>query len=244
MELRDYGQMLRRRGWIILAVAVIAAISAFVFSRFLVTPAYRSEVLLSVLSTRTADYGSNLGAKGVVNNFAETIRQDDALAAQVADRLKLDLPPDTIKGRIQVDPDELNVTIRIRAEDGDPIIAKNIAQTYAQAFVEQRDIANQQMDQRDRVEVRILRNARDGDRFKPQTRTNTLAGLAVGALLGLLVVFALEYASAGTIRTASDIERYIGAPVLGMIPPAEGASPRRQAAGQGRESGARATPAK
>jgi capsular polysaccharide biosynthesis protein len=232
VELRDYVRILIQRGWIVVLTAIVGAVSAFLFSRFLVTPEYRSDVLLSVLSTRTGDYGSNLGAKAVVNNFAETIRQDDELAAVVADRTRLDLPPDALKGRIQVDPDELNVTITIRAIDRDPIIAKQIAQTYAQAFVEARDILNQKMDQRDRVEVRILRNARDGERSKPQTRVNTMAGAVLGGLLGLLLVFALEYAAAGTIRGPQDIERFLGANVLGTVPPVTSTNGRRSPLGR------------
>ena len=218
MQLRDYVRVLLQRGWILVLTALVGAASAFLFSRYLVTPEYRSEVLLSVLSTRTGDYGSNLGAKAVVNNFAETIRRDDELAATVADRTRLDLPPDALKGRIQVDPDELNVTIRIRATDTDPIIAKNIAETYAQAFVEMRDALNQKLDQNDRVEVRILTHARDGEKSKPQTKVNTLAGGVLGGLLGLLIVFGLEYMAAGTMRGVEDIERYLGTNVLGAIP--------------------------
>jgi capsular polysaccharide biosynthesis protein len=182
---------------------------------------------MSVLTTLTGDYGSNLGAKAVVNNFAETIRRDDELAAIVADRTRLDLPPDAIRGRIQVDPGELNVTIRIRATDTDPIIAKNIAETYAQAFFEMRDALNQKLDQNDRVEVRILTHARDGEKSKPQTRINTMAGGVLGLLFGLLIVFGLEYAMAGTIRGAEDIERYLGTAVLGAIPPGVSANGRR-----------------
>lgn len=244
MELRDYVRILLQRGWIIGVVAVVGAISALLFSRFLVTPEYRADVLLSVLSTRTGDYGSNLGAKAVVNNFAETIRQDDELAATVADRTRLDLAPDTLKGRIQVDPDELNVTLKIRATDADPIIAKQIAQTYAQAFVEARDILNQKMDQRDRVEVRILRNARDGERSKPQTRINTAAGGVLGLLFGLLIVFGLEYMAAGTVRGVTDIERYLGTAVLGTIPASETSHGRRSLMGRRSEAGTRATPAR
>ena len=94
MALRDYMRILLRRGWIIVLLAVVAALSAFVFSRYLVKPEYRSEVLLSVLPTRPADWGSGQGAKGMLNNFAEQIRQNDDVAARVADVLKLDLPPD------------------------------------------------------------------------------------------------------------------------------------------------------
>lgn len=244
MELRDYIRILWRRGWIPVLIAVAAALSAFLFSRFLVTPEYRSDVLLSVLSTRTGDYGSSLGAKSVVNNFAETIRQDDQLAAVVADRTRLDLPPDALKGRIQVDPDELNVTIRIRATDTDPIIAKTIAQTYAQAFVEDRVLQNQNMDQRDRVEVRILRNARDGERFKPQTRVNVMAGAVLGFLFGLLIIFGLEYLASGAIRGAEDVEKYLGTHVLGAIPTSANGAARAGGRQRQSEPGTRATPAK
>lgn len=244
MALRDYMRILLRRGWIIVLLAVVAALSAFVFSRYLVKPEYRSEVLLSVLPTRPADWGSGQGAKGMLNNFAEQIRQNDDIAARVADVLKLDLPADDLKGRIQVDPDELNLTLRIRATDADPIIAKRIAQAFAQTFVEFRDSENQKVDQRDRILASITRNARDGDRFKPQTRVNLLAGAVLGALLGLIIVFGLEYAAAGTVRGAEDVEKYLGTNVLGMIPAGANDPSHRPAPTTRAEAERRASPAK
>ncbi len=243
MALRDYVRILLRRGWIIVVLAAVAALSALVFSRYLVKPEYRSEVLLSVLPTRPADWGSGQGAKGMLNNFAEQIRQNDDVAARVADILKLDLPPDELKSRIQVDPDELNLTLRIRATDADPIIAKQIAQAFAQTFVEFRDSENQKVDQRDRILASITRNARDGDRFKPQTKVNVLAGLALGGLLGLVIVFGLEYVAAGTVRGTEDVEKYLGTSVLGVIPAGANDPGRRPAPATRPEAETRATPA-
>lgn len=243
MALRDYVRILLRRGWIIVVLAVVAALSAFLFSRYLVKPEYRAEVLLSVLPTRPADWGSGQGAKGMLNNFAEQIRQNDDVATRVADVLKLDLPPDELKSRIQVDPDELNLTLRIRATDADPIIAKQIAQAFAQTFIEFRDIENQKVDQRDRILASITRNARDGDRFKPQTRVNVLAGAILGGLLGLIIVFGLEYAAAGTVRGAEDVEKYLGTNVLGAIPAGANGRDHRPAPAPRTEAERRASPA-
>ncbi|OGO43225.1 MAG: hypothetical protein A2Z04_05065 [Chloroflexi bacterium RBG_16_57_9] len=74
------------------------------------------------------------------------------------------------------------------------------------------------MDQRDRVLVDIRDFARY-ELYSPKKRVNVLAGGVLGALIGTLIVLALEYLEAGTIRSAEDLERMIGVPVLGAIPP-------------------------
>ena len=53
MELRDYLQLAKRRGWIVILVAVVAAVSAYAFCR-LQTPLYRSTMQLTVLPARVA----------------------------------------------------------------------------------------------------------------------------------------------------------------------------------------------
>ncbi len=46
-----------------------------------------------------------------------------------------------------------------------------------------------------------------------------MAAAVVGLLLGGLVVFFLEWIESDVIRSAQDVERYIGVTVLGTIPP-------------------------
>ena len=55
MELSDYFRILRQRGWIIVVVAVVAAVSAFGFSK-LQRPIYKSSMQVTVLPARN-DYG-------------------------------------------------------------------------------------------------------------------------------------------------------------------------------------------
>lgn len=221
MELRDYARILLKRGWIIVLVAFVAATSALIFSKFFITPEYRSSVRLTAKPARPGDYGSGLAIKNVLWNLSEQLRSDEVVQ-EAANRLQLDLPLETLRGRITTDPDEARFTIRIDAWDYDPVIAQQIAQAFAQVFVEKNTRDNLEVDQRDRILVDILNNAKYGERIKPRNKVNTLAGGIMGLLLGGLIAFGLEYVEAGTVHTVEDVERYVGVPVLGAIPAGAG----------------------
>ena len=45
-----------------------------------------------------------------------------------------------------------------------------------------------------------------------------LAGAVFGLLLGVLLIFLLEWVSSGVIHRSQDIERYLDIPVVGTIP--------------------------
>jgi len=53
--------------------------------------------------------------------------------------------------------------------------------------------------------------------IKPRKRVNLMIGAALGLFLGLAAAFFLDYLD-NTFRTPEDIERYLGASVLGVIP--------------------------
>ena len=67
---------------------------------------------------------------------------------------------------------------------------------------------------------------------RPKTGINVAAGAILGALLGGVIVFVLEWNEAGVIRSPGDVERFLGLPVVGLIPAVENASERRKAGRQ------------
>jgi len=99
--------------------------------------------------------------------------------------------------------------------------------TMAMVFAQDRDQWNQQQDKRDRIEVKMLDSVYNlgWQQYSPQTKINTLAGGLFGVLVGVMVVFFLEWLEMDTIRTAGDVERAIGVAVLGVIPPVSGDTP-------------------
>jgi capsular polysaccharide biosynthesis protein len=232
MEIKDYFRILRKRGWILLAVAAIAAASAFGFSK-MQTPIYSASVKLSVVPARATDWGSNNSLKDLLRNYAENIRTH-TMAQIVIDRAQLDMNTTTLLSKLFVSPDSSTFTLEIEARDRDPEVVMAMADTLAKVFIQDRDQWNQQQDKRDRIEVRMLDSVYNlgYEQYSPQTRVNTLAGGLFGLLMGAIVIFFLEWLEMDTLRTAGDVERAIGVAVLGAVPPVSGDAPH--AAGEKR----------
>ena len=71
MELQDYLNILRKRGWIIIALALLAAAAAFGFS-LTQTKIYRASAKVSVVPG-TPDWGLGNTAKYLLRNFVINI---------------------------------------------------------------------------------------------------------------------------------------------------------------------------
>ncbi len=232
MQLQDYARVLLKRGWIIILLALLAAASAYGFSK-LQTPIYRSTVTLSAVPARPSDYGQSLAIKNLLRNYVQQM-QSPAITQPVIDKLQLDISPDKFVSQLNFNADESTLLITIEARHPLTKTVPGLAQTLAETFVAAHNQENLQIDQRDRILITILRNATSPEIFSPKTSINTLAGAILGALLGIIVVFALEWLDSDIVRTTEDIERVIGVTVLGSIPTiAERASaPARQRARQ------------
>ncbi len=218
MEIKTYLYIIRKRGWIIVLAALIAGVAAFGFSR-LQDPVYRARILVSVLPAR-ADWGLSNSTKDLLRNF-QTNLLTHRTAQKVIDRAQLDMNSYELLAEVEANPEPDRFVMEIIAKDGDPQTAITIVQTMAQVFVDERDIWNQKQDKRDRIDVIVVDNARDAPQWQPKPTTNALAGLILGALLGAAIVFLLEWLESGTIRTSADVEKHLGAAVLGAIPSGE-----------------------
>jgi len=217
MEIRDYFRIIGKRLWIIILVTIITAGSAYGFSK-LMAPVYRSTILLNVVPARP-DWGLQQTILGYLRNYAgEITSRSNAL--ETINRLQLDITPDQMIAKLTVSPIESDLLIQIDADDYDPIIAANIAQTTADVFVENINARMLEVDKSDRVDVYIRDYAQPGHLHKPKPKINGLAGGVFGLLLGLIIVLVLEWLEADVIRSSSDLERHVNLPVLGAIPAA------------------------
>lgn len=226
MQLQDYARVLLKRGWIIVLLALLAAGSAYGFSK-LQTPIYKSTVTLSAVPARPSDYGQSLAIKNLLRNYVQQM-QSPAITQPVIDKLQLDVSSDKFVSQLNFSADESTLLITIEARHPLTTTVSRMAQTLAETFVSAHNQENLQIDQRDRILITILRNATSPDIFSPKTSINTLAGAVLGALLGLIVIFVLEWLDSDIVRTVEDVERVINVTVLGSIPTiaAEGASAR------------------
>lgn len=216
MQLQDYARMLLKRGWIIIVLAIIAAGSAYGFSK-LQTPIYKSTVTLSAVPARPSDYGQSLAIKNLLRNYVQQM-QSPAIAQPVIDKLQLDVSVDKFVSQLNFNADESTLLITIEARHPLTQTVAQMAQTLAETFVSVHNQENLQIDQRDRILITILRNATSPEIFSPKTSINVLAGAILGALIGLMIIFVLEWLESDIVRSTEDVERFIGVTVLGTIP--------------------------
>ncbi len=229
MSLTEYVRILRRWGWVVLLMAIVTAGSAYVFSKAQ-TPIYRSTVIVSMNPSRT-DAGLTQAAKSVLRLYVLNI-DTETFAQRVIDELKLDRTAASLKGDVTIASDDSRFAIQIDVKDTNPDTANDIARVWADLVVSWRDEQNANVRNEDKV-VAVVVDSPRAVLFRPNTRVNVLAGAILGLLLGALIVFAIEYAEAGVIRSPQDVERALSLSVLGAIPPTESGA---AAAGRNRAS--------
>ncbi len=227
MALIDYWLILRRRGWIIALLAALTAASALVFS-LVQTPVYKSTIYVGVLPARP-DLGLTQSAKTLLRLYVSVINTE-TFAQKVIDAKQMDRTAGDLLGDVTIASDDSRFVIQIDVKDSDPAEANDIAQKWADFFIQWRDDQNAAARREDRVEAFALdppRPALD----HPKKTINTLAGAILGALLGGVILFVLEYVESGILRSPQDIDRMLALPVLGAIPVTETvrASARRRA---------------
>jgi capsular polysaccharide biosynthesis protein len=227
MELHGYLEILRRRGWIIIAVAVLAAVMAFGVSK-VQTKTYRATARISAVPARP-DWGLSNSAKDLLRNFVNNINTHD-MANQVIARAQLDMNSYDLLAKITVSAEPDNFIIRIDAKDQDPEVAKKIATTMANEFVDERVAYYQTQDKSNRIEVKLVDSVIDAPLYRPKPLTNTLVGLLLGALIGVVIALALEWMSSDVLATVEGAERSLGLPVLGAIPAVSPARDRAESA--------------
>jgi len=213
VEFRDYIRVLRRRGWLIVLLAVLTAGAAFAFSK-MQTPVYEASARL--LITSRPDFGQTQAARELRRDFATYLRSS-LRAADVIEELQLDMTPFELLGDAEIAASTSENVVQVTVENTNQELAKEIARTWAEQLIIWRQEQNAALREEDRIKAQLLDEPTVGlDR--PQTTINTAAGGVFGALLGVVVVFALEWIESGIVRRPEDVERYLDIPVVGTIP--------------------------
>ena len=215
MQLRDYIRIFTRRAWVIALVVAISAASALVVSK-LQTPEYRSTIILNVWPARL-DWGLQQSIQNLMRNWAGKIVSRDT-ALRTINELELDITPEEFMTKVTAKPVESDSIIEVTADDYDPLIARDIAQTTAEFFVQDINAWKVTLDRRDQVDITIRDYALPGVLHKPKWKVNVLAGAVLGGVMGVLLVLVLQWLEADTLRTPDDVEQYAGVAVLGIIP--------------------------
>ncbi|NDJ35533.1 MAG: hypothetical protein GYB64_12780 [Chloroflexi bacterium] len=221
MQIQTILNILWRRGWIMILLAVLTAGAAYVFSTIMEqrAPVYKSSIRIGVEPART-DFGQAQAAQQLLRYYTEWM-YSNYRAQEVIERLDLDMTPDQLRSDVTIASENSRLVIQIDVENRNGDLANDIAREWALLFVEWRNQENAQVRREDRIDAVILDDPRYGLAF-PNTTINTAAGAVLGLLVGVAIVLVLEYIESGIIRSTEDVDRFLEMPVLGTIPRTEG----------------------
>jgi capsular polysaccharide biosynthesis protein len=218
MELSDYLRILRQRGWIILLLGVLTAGAAYVYSNSR-PPVYKASVRVLVNANRP-DFGQTQAARALLRDYAVWLNSSYRAGA-VIDQLQLDMTPGQLMGDATIAASDSTNEIQIDIENSEQQVAGDISRVWAEQLIQWRDQENTGLRSEDRINAELLDDPGVGPVSGPDSRQpviNGLAGGVFGAMIGVVVVFLLEWIQSGVLRRAADVERYLEIPVVGSIP--------------------------
>lgn len=220
LELRDYVNVLIKRWWLILLVAVGAVAAGYGYT-LTQQPLYQAQVVLQVVPSRN-DNGLIEFATKNINSYTTGLSSRDFISSVLtspANEGQLDdLNADDVLARLktQAQPDQLKVIMTV--DDPDPARAAALANAVADAYVLKEAADEQKKLSQDKVFLQKVDTARKPDRpYQPRPLLTAGAAGLLGLVLGLILAFALEFTDT-TLKTADDVQRYLALTPVGLIP--------------------------
>lgn len=205
--------------WIILP-ALIGGILMGVISYKVLKPTYQATSKLYIVGSDTTislsdlQLGSNLTAdyQEVFRNWhVHEIVSQRLHATKGYEEDMLSVTGNKTTGSITVTNPQGTHVLYITAVAKDPVMAKDIADTYAEVA---REFIAAKMDMR---EPNIFEEARLGLQIGPNKTRNIMLGLLLGGLLAVAVI-TIQFLLDDRIRTEEDITKSTGLATLGMVP--------------------------
>ena len=209
-------KVLWKRKFLIALVALVAGITAFAYSSFVIKPQYTSTTRIYVVNRNQADKpgltNQDLQAGAyLVKDYREIILSQDVLEKVVADQsLTIDAKTLGKKVSVTVPADTRIVSISVR--DGKPEEASRIANAL-------REVAAQKIISVTRVsDVTTLEEARPATSpSSPNIRRNTMMATIAGVGFIVVIVLLVELLD-DRVKRPEDIEEVMHLSLLGVIP--------------------------
>ncbi|MGB7604377.1 MAG: Wzz/FepE/Etk N-terminal domain-containing protein [Lutisporaceae bacterium] len=215
IDIRELFLIIKKRLWLILLITLITTFIAVIFSFYILQPVYQANTTLYVGKNINVEgsmgYQDVLMSGQLVKDYRELAKSRLVSNLVISELGLKDIDTKVITDMLGVNLKSETRIIEITAQHTDPELAKQVANKVADVFkrksVELIEVDNVQVI--DVAETPV-------NPIKPNKTMNVAIGFVLGLMLGLGIVFMIEYLD-NTIKTANDVEKYLGLPVIGTI---------------------------
>ena len=216
IDLREYFSIIKKRFWIIALITVVAMVVSGVISFFMLSPVYEAKSTLIVNTEKNEETQMITGDQFSVSQklavtYGEIIKSR-AVLESVISNLKLDSEYEDLVEKITVSPVQDTQIISISVQDTNPKKARDIANEIPKVFEKEVKRITKAND------IQVIDKAiLPENPIKPNKIMNVAIAAVLGMMIGLFVVFVLEYLD-NKIKTPQDVEKHLDLPILGVIP--------------------------
>ena len=192
IDLREYFGIIKKRSKLIIVITLIAMIASAVVSFFMLEPVYETNTTLIVNRNESVQNQNMTGdeynvAQKLAVTYGEIIKSRTVLD-EVISKLNLVMTYGTLSSKVSVGQVGDTQILNIKVQDTDPKLATKIANTIPSVFTKEvKRITNA-----NGVEV-IDKAITPETPIKPNKLMNIAIAAVLGMMIGLFIVFLLEY---------------------------------------------------
>lgn len=214
INILEFVFILLRKWWLILLAAVICGSLMFAYTKFMVTPMYRSTAKLYVLPATDGETISNPEAQMALTftkDFREIVTGRTVLES-VINELDLRMSYEGLASIVSSSGTEDSRIITVSVSHSDPIQAQRIANAIC---VEAERVLYSTVEA-DMVNISEKAHLPSSP-YSPSMTRNVAVGAMIGMVLVsgiLLLIFIID----DKVKTPVDVENQVGLSVLGVIP--------------------------
>lgn len=217
LDLVDLFYVVKKKLWLIVALFILSASSAYLYSEYVMVPQYATHAKLWLGKPGDYDTSEAITQDEIrMNQRLITTYAAIAKTEPILSEVKAALPFETSVGylksviRIQLLNDTEIIQVYVSGTSPEQIteIANTFSIVFSDKIAEMMKIDN----------VRILEKAPiPYGAYSPNTRKNIILGGGAGIMLALFIIFMIEMFD-HAIKIPEDVTKHLGLPILGMIP--------------------------
>ncbi|KXT68994.1 Tyrosine-protein kinase transmembrane modulator EpsC [Streptococcus gordonii] len=205
-----------KRKFIILLIALVAAVLALGYSLFIAKPSYQSTTRIYVVNRQQTDNNTltnqDLQAGSyLVKDYKEIILSQDVLSTVISE-LKLPGTTAELSKSVSVSVPTDTRIVSITVKNSDPNQASRIANTLREVAAEKIIAVTKVSDVTTLEEAEVPKLP-----SSPNIRRNVILGFLAGAMVMIVIVLIVEILD-DRVKKPEDIEDVMGATLLGVIP--------------------------